>query len=56
MNGKSLVHTVVIEAGICRYIYAILKMCENSDQEDKPSNFPTMHKTIYYKVSDSQPF
>lgn len=26
--------------------YAVPKMCENSDQEDKDSNCPTMHKTI----------
>lgn len=31
--------------------YAVLKMCENSDQEDKHSDFPTMHKTIYNNVS-----
>lgn len=37
--------------------YAVLKTCENSDQEDKDSNCPTMHKTVNTPTfSDSQPF
>jgi len=47
VDGKSLVCTVINESAIT---YAVLKMWENSDQEDKDSNFPTMHKTILQHV------